>query len=323
MERSVMLAGVARRAIEDYLGVRDGERVVVLADAQTAWSIPTALLTAIAASGAEPILISFLPRQSSGVDLPETILRAVESADVVISVASRSPYHSSLKPRAQAAGVRGVLNAPPLESGWIAGAMTANFNELRPVADRLRGALDEGRTARVTSPAGTDVTMSIDGRSAVGWLVGTAREPGQTVAWPGGEVSLPPVEGTANGRVVVEVAMTDIGGLEEPIQWTVRDGLCVDIDGGPEADRLRALIDGVPNGRNIAELGIGINPLARLVADITEAKKRLGTAHIALGDSANGYGGDTVSPVHLDGLIRDVSVEIDGRTIVKRGSLQL
>lgn len=322
MNTSVWLARLARRAIEDYLAVEPGEVVLLLSDSGTSEAIPHALASAVSAVGADPIHVQILPRSASGVELPEAILAAVEAADVVISAASRSPYHSSLKVRAQNARTRGVLNSPPHESGWTAGAMRADFNDLRPVADRLRAILDAGETARVTSPLGTDITMSIAGRGGVGWLVGIAREPGQTVAWPGGEVSLPPVEGTANGRVVVDVAMTDLGAVRTPIEWTVRDGLCVGIEGGPEAARLTELIAGIRDATNIGELGIGINPLARLVADITEAKKRAGTAHIALGDSANGYGGEVSCDLHLDGLITNATIEIDGSLIVEAGELK-
>ncbi|MCX4095597.1 aminopeptidase [Nocardia sp. alder85J] len=268
------------------------------------------------------MLITLNPRKTSGEDLPKSVLDAVCAADVVISACSRSPYHSSLKTLAQEAGTRGALNSPPHESGWVDGAMHYDFAELRKPAATLRAILTEGTTARVTAPNGTDVTMSIAGRKAVGWLAGMAQNPCETMAWPGGEVSLPPVEGTTNGRVVVEVAMTDIGGVRTPIEWTVEGGLVRRIEGGKEADLLLRTIEGVENARNIGELGIGINPGARLVDDITEAKKRRGTAHIAMGDSANGYGGETVCDLHLDGLIPEVTIEIDGEPVVLSGKLQ-
>jgi leucyl aminopeptidase (aminopeptidase T) len=317
-----VLDQVASRAVREYLGVRKGEQVVVLVDGGTSPSIPSALTAAITAAEAEPVLVTINARPFSGTDLPKSVLAAVTSADVVISACSRSPYHSSLKVLAQEAGVRGTLNSPPDESGWIAGAMTVDFSELRPIARSLRRILSEGSRARVLNPMGTDLAMSIAGRDAVGWLCGIATEPSQTVAWPGGEVSLPPVEGTAEGQVVVQVAMTDIGAVSEPVVWTIERGLCVRIDGGAEAERLRQVIDGVPDATNIGELGIGINPGARLVPDITEAKKRRGTAHIALGDSANGYGGNVSCALHLDGLVPDVTVEIDGQVVVADGVLQ-
>jgi leucyl aminopeptidase (aminopeptidase T) len=183
--------------------------------------------------------------------------------------------------------------------------MQYDFLELREPAGRLRKILTEGSVARVTAANGTDVTMSIAGpQGRWCWLCDIAENPSETMAWPGGEVSLPPVEGTTTGRVVVEVAMTDVGGVRSPIEWTVDKGLVVKIEGDREADLLRRTIQGVENATNIGELGIGINPAARLVDDITEAKKRRGTAHIAMGDSANGYGGETVCDLHLDGLVR-------------------
>jgi leucyl aminopeptidase (aminopeptidase T) len=165
--------------------------------------------------------------------------------------------------------------------------------------------------------------MRIDGREPKGWLTGICRNPGEVSAYPGGEVSLPPLEGTTEGVVVIERVMTDLGALAEPLTWTVRDGLVVAIDGGAQAADLRAMIDGVEGATNIAELGIGLNPLARIGPHITEAKKRLGTAHMAIGDNAGGYGGVVESPLHLDGLILDVSIAVDGADLVRDGALQL
>jgi leucyl aminopeptidase (aminopeptidase T) len=163
--------------------------------------------------------------------------------------------------------------------------------------------------------------VSVEGREPKGWLTGVCRNPGEISALPGGEVSFPPVEGSAQGTVVVEHVITDLGRLTHPIVWTVRDGEAVDLAGGPDAERLRRLIEGVPNARNIAELGIGLNPVARLDGDITEAKKRAGTAHMALGDNAGGYGGLVESPVHLDGLMLDVTIAVDGELVVDAGEL--
>src|SRR4051794_17818591 len=117
------IRGVARRAIENYLAVAPGEQVVILVDTATSPSIPQALSEAVLDVGAEPVQITISPRRTSGEDLPRSVLDAVVAANVVISACSRSPYHSSLKPLAQEAGVRGALNSPPHESGWSDGAM--------------------------------------------------------------------------------------------------------------------------------------------------------------------------------------------------------
>jgi leucyl aminopeptidase (aminopeptidase T) len=320
---SIELAAITHRVMASYLAVQRGEQVVIVADTRTDPALPDALAGQTLALEAEPVIVVMPPRSRSGGEPPEPVVAALVSADVVVAAPSRSIYHTEAKGRAQAAGVRGILNAPCAAGAWISGAMTADFLEIREVAERLADRLREGKEAWVTSPAGTDVMVSIDGREPKGWLTGICRNPGEISAFPGGEVSLPPVEGTASGRIVVEQVMTDIGPLSSPITWVVEEGHVVSIEGGPQARQLEEYIDGVAGATNIAELGIGTNPAARVSADITETKKRLGTAHMALGDSAGGYGGQVVSDVHLDGMILDCRVEVDGRVVVEGSRIRV
>ena len=321
MSKSVEVARTAHRVIADYMGVKRGETVVIVVDTRTSPSIAEALAGATHTVGGEPVVVMMTPRMKSGMEPPEPITAAMVKAKVVIAAASRSMYHIEAKNQAKLAGARGVFNAPFEEDGWINGAMTADFLELRKLAERLRDRLARGRSAHVTSPAGTDVRMVIEGRKPVGWLTGICRNPGEVSAFPGGEVSLPPLEGTTEGRVVIEHVMTDIGRLGTPITWIVEKGQAVRFEGGAEARALESHIEGVQNARNIAELGIGINPMSRLIGGITEVKKKLGTAHMALGDSAAGYGGKVVSDVHLDGMILDVRIAVDGEVIVEHGKV--
>jgi leucyl aminopeptidase (aminopeptidase T) len=85
------------------------------------------------------------------------------------------------------------------------------------------------------------------------------------------------------------------------------------------ADRLRRTLAEVAHADNIGEIGIGLNTAARIADEITEAKKAFGTVHIALGDSANEYGGLVHSEVHLDGLVMQPTIELDGVAVVVDG----
>lgn len=317
--RDVELGKIARRAVEDYLGVVPGERFLIVTDTMTSPSIAPALAAAAHGLGADPVITVMTRRSRSGEEPPAPVAAAMIESDVVLAAASRSCYHTEAKGAAQAAGTRGVFNAPSQEDAWLDGAMTADFLVMREEAMRLADALRGASQMLVTSPAGTDVTFSIEGREPMGWLTGVCRNPGEVSAFPGGEVSLPPVEGTASGQIVIERVLTDIGTITTPITWVVRDGLVTDITGGAEAELLRAHVEGIENATNIGELGIGINPLARITSDITESKKRLGTAHMAMGDSAGGYGGTVVSDVHLDGMIMMPRIEVDGRVVADGG----
>ena len=321
MTTAIEVARTAHRVIADYMAVKPGEVVVLVVDDRTSPSIWQALAAQTLAVGGDPVVTMMAPRAKSGMEPPAPIAAAMCKGNVVIAAASRSMYHIEAKNQAKQAGARGVFNAPYLEDGWIDGAMTADFLEIRKRAEKLRDRLVRGKRAHVTSPAGTNVTMVIEGRKPVGWLTGVCRNPGEVSAFPGGEVSLPPLEGTTQGRIVLEHIMTDIGRLAQPIVLTVENGECARIDGGVEARALAAHIEGVKNATNIAELGIGLNPKSRLTGGITEVKKRLGTAHMALGDSAAGYGGKVTSDVHLDGMILNVRIEIDGEVIAENGEV--
>ena len=313
------LGEVTRRVVAEYLCTRTGEKFLLVTDAAVAPRLSEAILRAARAAGTDPAQIRIATRGTSGDEPPAPVVAAMVEADVCLCITARSIYHTNATGRARAAGTRGCFNAPVAIEAWTNGAMAADYGEIRKVAERLAARLRAGTWARVTSPAGSDITVNRGGREPRGWYTAIVREPGEISALPGGEVSFPPLEGTANGTIVFERVVTDLGAIGEPIRITARDGEAVAIDGGRDAARLRALVDGVRGARNIGELGIGLNPTARVSDDITETKKREGTAHFALGDNAGGYGGVVESAIHLDGMLFDVTVTIDGDVVVADG----
>jgi aminopeptidase len=316
-----VLDAVARRVVAEYLGTTAGENFLLVTDTTVPQVITNALLSAALDIGVDPTHAELAPRDRSGEEPPAVVEAAMIAADVCLCIASKSIYHTNAKGRAQAAGTRGCFNAPTSLSAWTSGAMTADFHAIRQMAERIADRLRGAQSVRVTSPAGSDITVSVAGREPRGWYTGIVRQPGEISAFPGGEVSFPPVEGTSSGTIVFEHVLTDIGPLSQPISIEVAGGLATSITGGEEAERLRRLIDGVPGASNIGELGIGLNPNAPLSDDITESKKRLGTAHMALGDNAGGYGGVVESPLHLDGMMLQPSVWVDGAPLITDGEV--
>lgn len=309
----------ARRVVADYLGVKAGERFTVVVDTRTDREVPEALAAAARDLGANPniVTIDALPR--SGAEPPPDAALAMRTADVVLCAASTSLYHTAAKAIAQRAGARGDFNAPYRADAWRNGAMTADFFAIRKQAEFLAALWRGTREVRVTSPAGTDLRATVTGREPVAWRTGICLAPGEVSALPGGEVSLPPLEGTAEGIVVWERVASDLGELDEPVRIEVREGRAVDIQGGASAARLREIVATVRDADNIGEIGIGLNKEARIADEITEAKKSYGTVHIALGDSANEYGGTVECDVHLDGLVMAPTIAFDGREVVVAG----
>ena len=315
----VSVAEIAERVVGEYMGIRRGERFVIVVDDRTDREIPAELARATLSLGGDPVVVTIAPRARSGSEPPAPAAAAMAAADVVLCAASTSLYHTAAKAEAQRAGVRGAFNAPYRADAWRSGAMTADFFEIRRRAERLADLLRRTREVRITSPAGTDLRAVVEGREPMAWLTGICRNAGEVSALPGGEVSLPPLEGTSEGIVVWERVASDLGALDAPVRITVRAGRAVGFKGGSSADRLRRIVESVRDADNIGEIGIGLNPAARIADEITEAKKAFGTVHIALGDSANEYGGLVECDVHLDGLVMEPTIEFDGAAVVVDG----
>lgn len=314
------IESTARRVARDYLGIGMGERFAIVVDTRTDREIPDALAAAALDLGAAPNVITIEPLPGSGAEPPPIAAEAMRTADVVLCAASTSLYHTAAKAVAQRAGVRGDFNAPHRADAWRNGAMTADLFAIRKQAEMLAALWRGTREVRVTSPAGTDLRATVTGREPVAWRTGICLSPGEVSALPGGEVSLPPLEGTAEGVVVWERVASDLGALDEPIRIEIRGGRAVDVGGGgASAARLREIVATVRDADNIGEIGIGLNRAARIADEITEAKKAYGTVHIALGDSANEYGGTVECDVHLDGLVMTPTVAFDGREVVIDG----
>ena len=119
---------------------------------------------------------------------------------------------------------------------------------------------------------------------------------------PCGEAFIAPLEGTAEGTLVVDGSIAAIGRLAEPVELTVRGGHLTEATGAEGAQLLELLTEHGADGTNVAELGIGTNESAILTGNILEDEKILGTAHVAFGASA-AIGGTVQVPVHLDCVV--------------------
>ena len=188
-------------------------------------------------------------------------------------------------------------------------------------------ALEGKEHVRVTTPAGTDFTVSIEGRPSLEVTPNKRRGQmmGPVPLWA--EVAFAAVEDFTQGTAVVDGVMLGIGlagQVDEPIRWTLERGRCVQIEGGAEAERLREAIEGVENADIVGEFAFGTSDKAPF--GTPSEKGRIGTVHLALGDNHNAYpGGKNVSSLHLDGVFLDATMQIvdDGTYILKDGEWAL
>jgi len=271
--------------------------------------------------GAESMLVEMIPREGHAQEPPVPVAEMMKMVDVVLCPTSKSLTHTKARREACAARSR-VGTLPGITPDVMARTLSADYGS---IAERTRGvcaALDRGSTARLTAPNGTDITMSLEGRNCIP-STGLIHNPGEFGNLPSGEAYVAPVEGTANGVFVVDGSFAGIGLLTEPVRLEVKDGLATTISGGEEAERLKKLLEPyAPLAYTIAELGVGTNDAAKISGVVLEDEKVAGTVHIALGNNAS-MGGTVTVPVHLDGVIKNPTLEIDGETIMKDGKLLL
>jgi len=69
---------------------------------------------------------------------------------------------------------------------------------------------------------------------------------------------------------------------------------------------------------NLAEVSMAFNPAGLVCAVAMETESSLGTAHIALGNSL-AYGGVVDAVAHLDCVMRDATLELDGEKVLIAG----
>src|SRR6516165_1794715 len=101
------LGPAVRTVIARCLAVRDGEEVLVIADAGTR-AIGEALRDAAGAAGGDAILAVMDERATDGTEPPRSVAAALERSDVFIAPTTRSLSHTQARKRASEAGARGA-----------------------------------------------------------------------------------------------------------------------------------------------------------------------------------------------------------------------
>jgi leucyl aminopeptidase (aminopeptidase T) len=254
-------------------------------------------------------------RATDGSEPPPAIGAALCASDVYLAATTRSLSHTEARKRATDAGVRGAT-MPGVTSELLARVMAVDFDTMAARSKVIAEALTEGRDARVTCPLGTDFSVDLVGRRGIaddGDL--TAR--GAFGNLPCGEAYVAPLSGS--GRIVAS-SLARLGVTEEPATLTVRDGRLVAAAGGFGPQYLELLEAHGVLGTNLAELGVGTNDQATLTGNVLEDEKILGTVHVAFGASA-AIGGTVSVPIHLDAVVTEASLTVDGVVIVEAGRL--
>jgi leucyl aminopeptidase (aminopeptidase T) len=310
------LAFAVSTIIRRCLAIGPGEEVLVVVDPATS-EIGETLRTEAARAGGDAVLAVMDERATDGTEPPRAIAAALSACDVFIAPTSRSLSHTTARKRASDAGARGAT-LPGLTEEMLARVMAVDFDAMAARSRAVARRLEEGEEARVTCPRGTDLALDLSHRKGIS-DDGDLTAKGAFGNLPCGEGFIAPAGGA--GRIVAS-SLAPLGLSEQPATLTVENGRIVSAEHGLGPEYLGRLRQHGSKGTNLAELGVGTNDRARLTGNVLEDEKILGTVHIAFGASA-AIGGTVSVPIHLDVVILDASLEVDGTSLLDAGRFVL
>ncbi|MED4582525.1 hypothetical protein P9578_06970 [Brevibacillus choshinensis] len=313
----------ATSLVKILAGVKEGETVLILTDFLTD-SIAKILASVTCTLGAEPITMSMLPRKGHGDALPEVVAAAMKEVDVVIAPTTFNIAHTRARQEAQKAGARVLILPESHDNILLSKGLRADFIELKPKVERVANLLTDGSSVAIRTEKGTNLTLSIRGREGRA-LTGFANTRDISAAHCI-ESSIAPVEGTAEGILVVDGSIPGIGLIQTPVIVEIKQGKAISISGGPEADAFRHVLEQKNDEQDsifqVGEFGIGMNPECELENSMLSDEGVFGTIHIALGTNAY-IGGTVKAKGHYDMVVRDATVEIDGKILLQNNDLFL
>ncbi len=309
----------SRIAILNCMGARKKEKILIITDALKR-EIGYSLFNNSIALGFNSLLVEMKPLTTNGEEPSEEIARLMKNFDIVLCPTSKSLTHTKARREAASKGAR-VATFPGITEDVMIRGLNADYKRISRLSFKIKNILDKGSFVKITSPAGTDLSFSIKGRKAIA-SSGLFHKKGEGGNLPTGETFLAPVEGSANGTLIIDGSIAGFGIIENVnLKVTVTDGFASKITGGKLAKQVSAMLDNFGKyGRNIAEFGIGTNHKAKLSGVLLEDEKVLGTIHIAFGNNIT-MGGSVNVPIHIDGVVKKPTVLLDGKLIMINGKL--
>lgn len=207
-------------------------------------------------------------------------------------------------------------------------AVDVDYAKLAASGEAVKAAL-AGKQLKVTSPSGTDLTVSIEKRPITvsdGIISDADKKQGGaalSVYLPAGEVYLVPVAGSAEGKVVYPRAFVEDTEITD-LTLTFKAGKVVDVQAKKGLEAFRKRFDAAPAGKE--ELGfidLGINP-ALVPPQGSKLQSWVEAGGVTIGVGNNQWaGGSNANPWSFQYFLNDTTVAVDGKVIVDKGVLKV
>lgn len=259
----------------------------------------------------------------NGADPDAETIEMMMHHNVVIGATGNSLTHCAAMTRARKNGTRGCT-LPGITDDIFARAMKVEPEQLHADGNKWIACFpDRHHKVRVVTKIGTDIEFEV---GLVPYKNDDAMysDAGNVGNIPAGEAYGVPNPGTANGKIVVDASIGSFPWTEgdTPCTVMVKNGSACEFEGerGKALEKMLASVG--EKGFILAEFGIGTNPFLKISGNLLEDEKVKGTIHLAFGNS-RGMGGDNDAPVHIDCMVRNPDVYVDGRKVMEEGNWRI
>jgi leucyl aminopeptidase (aminopeptidase T) len=305
-------------ALDQCLNLTRKERLLVVCD-PPCFEIANAFWETGRSRCREAVIVVIAPRKENGNEPPEPVGSWFSQFDVAVMPTSKSLTHTRARQEACEKGTR-IATLPGINPEVFVRTMKTDWKRLGRHTRIVAARLSSVTTVRIQSEAGTDLTFKTGSRLAKA-DDGMLMTRGSYGNLPAGEAFLAPLEGTAQGKLVIDGSFPTVGLLDKPITLHVKAGNVYRIsDHEASAYIKRVFAKYGIHARNIAEFGVGTLDTAIISGNILEDEKVKGTIHVALGDNTS-MGGTVKVPIHLDGIIRQPHVWLDDKLWMENGKI--
>ena len=224
--------------VNDCLGVRAGEQVLVIANPATL-GLGERLRGEAGRAGADAVLALMAERETHAAEPPRPIAAAMREADVVLAPTVQSLSHTASRKAASEAGAR-IATLPGVTEEMLARVMSADMDGLRRKGHAIADLLNAGTEARITCANGSDLRLGLEGRTAI-------PDAGELTAGsafgnlPCGEGFISPDDRACDGTLVVDGTIAGVGIPASPVTLTVEGGRLTEASGAEGAALLELL----------------------------------------------------------------------------------
>lgn len=333
------MAKVAKIIVEYCADVKPGENVIIASDDAQSRNVYVSLTAAAATAGAEANLLLYpTPKTDifgNRITLPKALKSVLRDADVVFLCGMRTPsfeVYRIVEGEERVSNARVIMMEGMTEESIIR-TIPVDYAAINKKTSELIDLFNKTHLVHVTCPKGTDVTFDITGSQSVG-ADGTFKKldypvsvPHSKVAFlPAGRIGTVAATGgkplTVNGVIKIK-SFLGLGVTYGVVSLTIKDSKVTEVRGeGAEqwyVETLRQLLFQDGYSRVCVEVGIGLNPAARLTGCYEDYGLE-GAARFGFGETfGHGITLRKGSSFHSDGFTLGVNMELDGKALIKDG----